>query len=53
MDPTSFALGALVLALLFSIYVECFEYFGVARSFIKDYEVLLVRLDMQTERLLT
>jgi Prion-inhibition and propagation len=53
MDPTSFAFGALALASLFSTCVECFEYFGAARSFTKDYDVLLVKLDVQKERLLT
>jgi hypothetical protein len=51
MDVIGFAASLMSLATLFSTVVECFEYFDSAKSFAMDYDLLLVRLDIQRARL--
>ena len=49
MDPVSLSLGV---AALFKTCIDCFEYFKAASDFSRDYEVLLVKLEFEQERLL-
>lgn len=53
MEVAGLSLSALALASLFSTCLECFEYFQTAKSLRWDFEVLLLKLDCQRERLLT
>lgn len=48
-EPISLSIG---IAALFSTCVECFEYFKAAKGFEQNFEVLLVKLEYQQERLL-
>ena len=48
-EPISLSIG---IAALFSSCVECFEYFKAAKGFEQNFEVLLVKLEYQQERLL-
>lgn len=52
-EPISLSFGAIALAALFSTCLECFDYFKAAQSFAEDFELLIVKLDCQKERLLT
>lgn len=49
MDDISLGLG---IAALFAACIECFEYFKAASDIRRSYEVLLVKLEIQQERLL-
>ena len=49
MDDISLGLG---IAALFAACIECFEYFKAASDLRRSYEVLLVKLEIQQERLL-
>ena len=49
MDPVSVALGVVA---LFKTCVDSFEYFKAASELKRDFEVLLVKLDFEQERLL-
>lgn len=53
MEVAGLSIGAIGLASLFSTCLECFEYFQIAKSFQSDFEILLLKLDCQRERLLT
>ena len=48
-EPISLSIG---IATLFTTCVDCFEYFKAAKGFEQRYEVLLVKLEYQQERLL-
>ena len=49
MDGISLSIG---IAALFTTCIECFEYFKAASDLRRNYEVLLVKLEIQQERLL-
>ena len=49
MDGVSLGIG---IAALFTACIECFEYFKAASDLRRSYEVLLVKLEIQQERLL-
>ncbi len=49
MDGISLGIG---IAALFTTCIECFEYFKAASDLRRSYEVLLVKLEIQQERLL-
>jgi hypothetical protein len=51
-EPVSLTIGVVALASLFSTCVECFEYFNSAKDLEEDFEVLLVKLDLEKTRLL-
>ena len=53
MEVAGLSLATVALASLFSTCLECFEYFQTAKSLQGDFEILLLRLDCQKERLLT
>lgn len=48
-EPISLSVG---IATLFTACIECFEYFKAAKGFEQHFEVLLVKLEWQQERLL-
>ena len=48
-EPISLSIG---IAALFTACIECFEYFKAAKGFQQHFEVLLVKLEYQQERLL-
>lgn len=48
-EPISLSIA---IATLFTTCIECFEYFKAAKGFHQQYEVLLVKLEYQQERLL-
>lgn len=48
-EPFSLSIG---IAALFTSCIECFEYFKAAKGFEQNFEVLLVKLEYQQERLL-
>ena len=48
-EPISLSIG---IATLFTTCIDCFEYFKVAKGFEQQFEVLLVKLEYQQERLL-
>lgn len=48
-EPISLSIG---IATLFTSCIECFEYFKAAKGFQQNFEVLLVKLEYQQERLL-
>lgn len=52
-EPVSLTVGVVALASLFSTCLECFGYFEAAKLLHTDFEILLVKLDCQKERLLT
>jgi Prion-inhibition and propagation len=52
MEPVGLTFGVVALASLFSTCVDCFGYFKAAQSFEDDFEILLVKLDLEKERLL-
>ena len=49
MDGITLGIG---IAALFTTCIECFEYFKAASDIRRSYEVLLVKLEIQQERLL-
>jgi hypothetical protein len=51
-EPVSLTIGVVALASLFSTCVECFEYFSSAKDLKEDFEILLVKLDLEKTRLL-
>jgi hypothetical protein len=51
-EPVSLTIGVVALASLFSTCVECFEYFSSAKDLEEDFEILLVKLDLEKTRLL-
>jgi hypothetical protein len=51
-EPVSLTIGIVALASLFSTCVECFEYFSSAKDLEEDFEILLVKLDLEKTRLL-
>src|SRR5579862_1938279 len=52
MEPVGLTFGVVALASLFSTCVECFGYFKAGQSLEGDFEILLVKLDLEKERLL-
>lgn len=52
MEVTSFVVGVVALASLFSTCVQCFELFKAAGSLEEDFEILLIKLDLEKTRLL-
>ena len=46
------AASLVALASLFSTCVECFDYYKASQTFDEDYEILLVKLDLEKTRLL-
>ena len=48
-EPVSLSIA---IATLFTTCIECFEYFKAAKGFEQQFEVLLVKLEYQQERLL-
>jgi hypothetical protein len=52
MEPVSFAMGAVALASLFSVCVECFDLIEVSRNVGVDYEILIVKLSIEKRRLM-
>ena len=53
MEPVGLAFSTIALASLFSTCLECFEYFEAGQAIEEDFELLLVKLDVQKERLST
>ena len=53
MEPISLSISAVALATLFRTCLESFEYFQTAKSFSNDFELLILKLDCQKEKLLT
>ena len=49
MEPISLSIG---IAALFTTCIECFEYFKKGKGFEQNFEVLLIKLEYQQERLL-
>ena len=48
-DPISLSIG---IAALFTTCIECFEYFKAAMTLRKDFDILLLKLELEQERLL-
>ena len=48
-EPLSLSIG---IAALFTTCIQCFEYFKAATSVRKDFDILLLRLELEQERLL-
>ncbi|KAK3178219.1 hypothetical protein OEA41_000352 [Lepraria neglecta] len=48
-DPISLSIG---IAALFTTCIECFEYFKAATTLRKDFDILLLKLELEQERLL-
>lgn len=51
-EPISLAIGAVALASLFSLCVQCFDLIVVARNLGLDYELLIVKLSIEKRRLM-
>jgi Prion-inhibition and propagation len=51
-DPISLTIGAVALASLFSLCVQCFDLVDVASNLGLDYEILLVKLSIEKRRLM-
>lgn len=51
-DPISLTIGAVALASLFSLCVQCFDLIDVASNLGIDYEILLVKLSIEKRRLM-
>ena len=51
-EPCGLALGVIGLASLFTTCVECFDYVEVGRTYGRDYEVLLTKLEVEKTRFL-
>ncbi|ERF70978.1 hypothetical protein EPUS_09083 [Endocarpon pusillum Z07020] len=51
-DPISLTIGAVALASLFSLCVQCFDLINVASNLGTDYEILLVKLSIEKRRLM-
>ena len=52
MESIGFGISIVALASLFSTCVECFDYFRLGQAFDRDFEILLVQLDLEKFRLL-
>ncbi|KAG9235710.1 prion-inhibition and propagation-domain-containing protein, partial [Amylocarpus encephaloides] len=50
--PVSLTIGVVALASLFSTCIECFDYFKVGQALEEDFELLLIKLDVEKTRLL-
>lgn len=51
-EPVSLTIGVVALASLFSTCIECFDYFKAGQALEEDFELLLVKLDVEKTRLL-
>lgn len=51
-EPVSLTIGVVALASLFSTCIECFDYFKAGQTLEEDFELLLVKLDVEKTRLL-
>lgn len=51
-EPVSLTIGVVALASLFSTCIECFDYFKAGQAIEEDFELLLVKLDVEKTRLL-
>jgi Prion-inhibition and propagation len=51
-EPVSFTIGIVALASLFSTCIECFDYFKTGQHLEEEFEILLVKLDLEKTRLL-
>jgi hypothetical protein len=51
-EPVSLTICAVALASLFSTCIECFDYFKAGQTLEEDFELLLVKLDVEKTRLL-
>lgn len=51
-EPVGLTVGVVALAALFSTCVECFDLLDAGRGFGKDYELLIIQLELQKTRLL-
>ena len=51
-EPISLTIGAVALASLFSTCIECFDYFKAGQALEEDFQLLLVKLDVEKTRLL-
>lgn len=52
MEAAGLSIGAIGLASLFTICIECFEFFKAGQSFRPDLETALAKLDLEKTRLL-
>ena len=52
MEVAGFTIGAITLASLFSTCIECFDYIRSFQSSDEDFDMLLVKLDLEKTRLL-
>ncbi|MCJ1354936.1 MAG: hypothetical protein MMC33_004926 [Icmadophila ericetorum] len=51
-EPVSLTIGVVALASLFSTCIECFDYFRAVQALEEDFELLLVKVDVEKTRLL-
>jgi hypothetical protein len=51
-EPVSLTIGVVALASLFSTCVECFDYFKAGEALEEDFDLTLVKLDIEKTRLL-
>jgi hypothetical protein len=51
-EPVSLIIGVVALASLFSTCIECFDYFKAGQVLEEDFELLLVKLNVEKTRLL-
>jgi hypothetical protein len=51
-EPISLTIGGVALASLFSTCIECFDYFKAGQALEEDFQLLLVKLDVEKTRLL-
>ena len=51
-EPVSLTIGVVALASLFSTCIECFDYFRAVQVLEEDFELLLVKVDVEKTRLL-
>lgn len=51
-EPISLSIGVVALASLFSTCVECFDLLDAGRGFERDYELLIIQLQLEKTRLL-
>ena len=51
-EPIGLTVGVIALASLFSTCVECFDLLDAGRGFGRDYELLIIQLQLEKTRLL-
>ncbi|KAF2192375.1 hypothetical protein K469DRAFT_653816 [Zopfia rhizophila CBS 207.26] len=52
-EPVSLTIGAVALAGLFSLCVQCFDLIEIGQKVSADYELLIVKLSIEKRRLMT